>query len=115
MTTGDKIYELRKQLGLTLEDVGNAVGVGKSTVRKWEKGMIQNMRRDKIHALAVVLNTTPAHLMGWEQVEQTNDTITDVVVRMRTDAEFFSAVESLLELDRDKLSLVKQMLSAFQK
>lgn len=115
MTTGDKIYELRKQLGLTLEDVGDAVGVGKSTVRKWEKGMIQNMRRDKIHALAVVLKTTPAYLMGWEQVEQTNDIITDAVVRMRSDAEFFSAVEMLLALDSDKLSLVTQMISAFKK
>jgi len=34
----------RKELNLTLEDVGNAVGVGKSTVRKWENGDIENMK-----------------------------------------------------------------------
>ena len=69
MTIGEKIHTLRKQYGLTLEDVGNAVGVGKSTVRKWETGLIANMGRDKIQALATVLHTTPAYLMGWEEFE----------------------------------------------
>lgn len=34
----------RLELGMTLEDVGDYVGVGKSTVRKWENGMIDNMK-----------------------------------------------------------------------
>lgn len=70
---GQKIFELRKQLGLTLEDVAKAVGVGKSTVRKWETGIIANMRRDKIASLAKVLHTSPAYLMGWEELDQSID------------------------------------------
>ncbi len=62
---GKRIYGLRKGLGLTLEEVGHSVGVSKSTVRKWEQGIIANMRRDKIKNLATVLHTTPAYLMGW--------------------------------------------------
>ena len=62
----EKIKSLRELHGLTLEQVGNAVGVGKSTVRKWETGQIANMRRDKIASLAKVLRTTPGYLMGWE-------------------------------------------------
>lgn len=61
-----KIKALRTEQNLTLEQVGKAVGVGKSTVRKWETGAIANMRRDKIAALAKVLKTTPAYLMGWD-------------------------------------------------
>lgn len=61
-----KIKDLRQQRGMTLEQVANIVGVGKSTVRKWETGMIANMKRDKIAALAQALGTTPAYLMGWE-------------------------------------------------
>ncbi len=60
-----KIYDLRKKHNLTLEQVAKIVGVGKSTVRKWETGMIQNMRRDKIALLAKALHTSPAYLMGW--------------------------------------------------
>lgn len=60
---GEIIYERRKELGLTLEDVGKAVGVGKSTVRKWENGMIKNMGRDKLAALAQVLQLDPVRLV----------------------------------------------------
>lgn len=58
-----KIYNRRKELGLTLEEVGKAVGVGKSTVRKWENGMIKNMGRDKIAALARILKMDPVELV----------------------------------------------------
>ena len=67
----ERIKNLRQEKGLTLEQVADVVGVGKSTVRKWETGMIANMRRDKIADLAKALGTTPAYLMGWpEETEQ---------------------------------------------
>lgn len=77
-----RIKMLRKEKGLTLEQVANIVGVGKSTVRKWETGMIANMKRDKIAALANALGTTPAFLMGWKEQEEENlptneETLTD--------------------------------------
>lgn len=72
-TVGQRIKALRKEYGLTLEQVGDAVGVGKSTVRKWETGMIANMRRDKIAALAQVLHTTPTYLMGWKEEIQVDN------------------------------------------
>lgn len=66
-----KIRDLRSLHGLTLEQVARYVGVGKSTVRKWETGVIANMRRDKIAKLATALHTTPAYLMGWEDEPST--------------------------------------------
>ena len=65
MELNQRIKDLRLKKGLTLEQVGDYVGVGKSTVRKWENGMIENMRRDKIAKLAQILGTTPDYLMGW--------------------------------------------------
>ena len=68
-----KIKELRLAKKMTLEQVADIVGVGKSTVRKWETGMIANMKRDKIALLAKALSTTPAYLMGWnEETEKKN-------------------------------------------
>lgn len=64
---GKKIHELRMQKGMTLEELGNIVGVGKSTVRKWENGIIANMKRDKILKVSVALGVSPAYLMGWEE------------------------------------------------
>ena len=68
-----RIKALRQEKGLTLEQVADVVGVGKSTVRKWETGMIANMKRDKIALLAKALDTTPAYLMGWKENEEKKD------------------------------------------
>jgi transcriptional regulator with XRE-family HTH domain len=59
----NKIKARRIELGLTLEEVARAVGVGRSTVRKWETGMIKNMGRDKIAALARVLQMNPVEFV----------------------------------------------------
>lgn len=68
------IKELRAQQGMTLEELGKKVGVGKSTIRKWETGEIANMRRDKIARLADALNVSPGYLMGWDiDVDQSNN------------------------------------------
>lgn len=105
-----KIKDLRQKNGLTLEQVANIVGVGKSTVRKWETGMIANMRRDKIAALAKALGTTPVYLMGWEEEQKKNDIQADIILKMRSDPKFMSAVEALYKLDEEKLQSVEQML-----
>ena len=72
-----RIKALRQEKGLTLEQVAEVVGVGKSTVRKWETGMIANMKRDKIADLAKSLGTTPAYLMGWEEDAEQKDSPTE--------------------------------------
>lgn len=74
MDMARKIKALRQEQGLTLDQVAQVVGVGKSTVRKWETGMIANMKRDKIAALAKALHTTPAYLMGWDDSKEEEKT-----------------------------------------
>ena len=59
----NKIKARRLELGLTLEDVAQAVGVGRSTVQRWESGLIKNMGRDKIAALANILQMNPVELV----------------------------------------------------
>lgn len=67
MNIGKIIKNRRLELDLTLEEVGNLVGVGKSTVRKWENGMIENMGRDKISLLAKALNISPLVLLDMDE------------------------------------------------
>ena len=89
---------------MTLEQVAVIVGVGKSTVRKWETGMIANMKRDKIALLAKALSTTPAYLMGWDE-----NISTPIVEQHITESE-----QLLLDLFRkvpeDKQEMVIQMI-----
>lgn len=58
----------RSELRLTLEDIARHVGVSGATVSRWEKGEIENVRRDKIAKLAEVLAVTPGYLMGWSEL-----------------------------------------------
>ena len=82
-----RIKDLRLEKGLTLEQVGNLAGVGKSTVRKWETGMIANMKRDKIASLAQALGTTPAYLMGWEETTNNEQNKLISLIEQLTDEE----------------------------
>ncbi|WP_347134419.1 LexA family protein [Staphylococcus capitis] len=69
------IKSRRKELNLTLEQVGDLVGVGKSTVRKWETGDIENMKRDKIVKLAKALRVSPSYIMGIEEEQPQLETL----------------------------------------
>lgn len=69
MDIGKRIKELRQQRGLTLEQVGNVIGVGKSTVLKYEKGETKNMKRSHIQKLATFFGVSPTYLMGMEDLE----------------------------------------------
>lgn len=78
MEIKDIIRKRREELNLTYEQLGNMIGVGKSTVRKWETGMIENMRRDNIVALAKALNISPSIIMGWNNEAEDNDNDNDL-------------------------------------
>ena len=83
MSIVDLIYNRRLQLKLTLEEVGNSVGVSKSTVKKWESGDISNMKRDKIALLAKVLQISPIDLIVEEPEESTASPLPPENVYMR--------------------------------
>ena len=69
MEIKDILKNKRETLGLTCEDVGKRVGVSPSTISRWERGDIANMKRDKIAKLAEVLKISPSVIMGWDEPE----------------------------------------------
>lgn len=72
MNIGQEIKRLRTEKGMTLEQLGNKCDVGKSTVRKWENGMIKDMRRDKIEKLANALDVSPSHFFEYDSSNEKN-------------------------------------------
>lgn len=66
----DVIRIRRKELGLTYEELGKKCGCDKSTVRKWELGEINNMRRDKIIRLSHALDVSPLVILGMEDFNE---------------------------------------------
>ena len=92
----NKLRYRREELGLTLQEVADYVGVSSGTVSRWETGNIANMKRDKIAKLSEVLKMNPSSITGWETVKLDNDgNISDFVIRSEE-------LEFLLELRKDE-------------
>lgn len=64
----------RKELNITLEEIGDYVGVSKTTVQRWESGNISNMRRDRIKKLSEILQIDAEQLLGIEMQQETRFT-----------------------------------------
>lgn len=99
MSKGDRIRDLRKSKGITQSEMAKLLHTTKQTISKYEKGIVTNIPSDRIEAMARILETSPEYILGWEeeQINKNNDIIANVVVRMRTDEDFFNAVASLLK------------------
>lgn len=69
MTNGDigsKIKAARKAAHMGQAELGEAIGIGKSSISEWESGK-RSPDIDKVKDIAKVLNVTPAYLMGWDE------------------------------------------------
>ena len=105
--------------GKTQKELADIAGVATSTYNDWLKAK-KYPRIDKIEILANLFHILKSDLIeekeeGRKEMHKNNDTISDIVVRMRIDKDFLSVVEVLNGLDAEKISGVKQMLSAFLK
>ncbi|MBI4857174.1 MAG: helix-turn-helix domain-containing protein [Acetobacterium woodii] len=67
INVGDRLKNRRLELDLTLEEVGKVCGVSKSTVKKWESGEIENMKRDKIVLISKALKVNPIYVLGMDE------------------------------------------------
>lgn len=68
----NKLKELRRERGLTLEEIAERVGTSRQTIHRYENGKISNIPHEKIESLAKALATTPTALMGWDTGEFTD-------------------------------------------
>ena len=66
MTTGQRMRERRKEIGLSAEKVAEMLHLSPATIYRYENGDIEKVPGDFLSPIAKVLNTTPAYLMGWD-------------------------------------------------
>lgn len=61
-TVGKRIRRLRKQAGLTQEELAQKVGLQKSAIAKYENGKVTNIKKETIEQMAEVLGVGPSYL-----------------------------------------------------
>lgn len=70
MTVGDRIKKLRESIEVSQTELARRTQSSKQTIYKYENNIITNIPYNKITALASSLGTTPAYLMGWDEIEK---------------------------------------------
>lgn len=64
---GNRMLSRRKELDLTLEDVGKKIGVASSTIQRYERGLIVRPKIPVIQAIASALETDYRWLTGQDR------------------------------------------------
>lgn len=117
MHIGERIKKRRLELEWSQRELARRMGyTNNSTIVKIEQGKV-DVYQGRIEQFSKVLGVSIAYLMGWqdEETEQKNDLIAEVVLRMRKDKTFASAIENLYKLDNEKLETINQMLNTLFK
>ena len=106
--------------GVTNQQLCDALDFKYTTFMDWIKG-VTYPRIGKVEAMANYFGCEKSDLIEeklTEEIKKDNDTLANIIVRMRTDKKFSSVVESIYTMDPSQIDAVKQMietLKAFNK
>lgn len=108
-----------ERAGITQKELAEIAGVSAPTMNEYLSAK-KYPRIDKIERMANHFHILKSDLIEEKtderkEMQKNNDTLSDIVVRLRTDSDFLSLVETLNNLDQDKILGVKQLLTAFLK
>ena len=70
MDRGAKIKQLRLEKGWSLQDLGDRLGVGKSTVRRWENGEIASLKAETLKAIADAFGVSPLEFFDSQDADE---------------------------------------------
>ena len=98
MEVKDILRQRREELGLSMRQLADVLGVSESTVSRWESGYIAHMKRSMIARLASALQISPLVIVGVE--DQKQDGETDEAVTL---------LQQLRDEDRALLAVARNM------
>ena len=119
-TTQERLREVIQETKKNPSILAKETGLHKGTIYRYLSGEVEP-RHDATHKLALALNVSETWLWGYDvpkkrqDWQKKNDTIADAVVRMRTDEDFLSVVETLLAYDTETMQAAKIVLKALGK
>lgn len=103
---GKLIHDRRKELGITLEKIGNACGVNRTTVMRWETGRAKDIKRSHIEILSRLLYIPIEVLLGLKEEAYIEDA---ELVLIKKD--IVNSINSIN--DKSKLENVKKYIEVF--
>ncbi len=102
----------RKELGLTLEEIGNSIGVSKATVQRYESGEIKNVGHAKISALSKILNISPSYLLGFS--DDVKDDTSEIIDLIYSRPELSALLSIAKNSSKEEIEQLVNMLNTFK-
>ena len=123
---GRRLKELRTQKGFSMDKLIELYNskydakMNKSTLSRYENGLQEPIYTVVVN-LANFFNVTIDYLSGGQDDDaeaqfirhKKNDTITDIILQLRTDSELLDMVQNISALSAEQRSAVQTLLSAF--
>ena len=105
MTFGEKIRARRIELNMTMEDLGHAVGVQRSAINKYEKGMLSNPKKSMVEAFARALDVPVLYLLDEDpasRMELTQAEHSIIIAYRQSDESTRAAVRAVLHVEDER-------------
>lgn len=126
LTIGQRIKNRRLELSLSVEEVASKLGKNRATVYRYEKDDIKDLPITVLEPLAKVLETTPADLMGWEEIDSSfsgKEAPSDIYAKFAQNierhhgkaSELLKTYNQLSSENKDKTILYSKQLLSLQK
>jgi len=116
----ERLREAMLEAGKKQADLARETGLDKGALSSYLSGKYEPKQK-AIAALARALNVTEMWLWGYDvpkvrtPEQKKNDTLVDVVSKLRNDPEFFEVVAQLAELPAEEYKSLKSIISALRK
>ena len=98
-------------------DLSDKTGIPKGAISYYLAGKSQP-KADRLYKISVALGVSEAWLLGFAvsmdrtEVQKKNDTLAEVVVKLRNDPDFYEVVSMLAQLPPAEYASIKQLVAA---
>ena len=116
MTVGEKIHYLRTKHNMTMDDLARELGVQRSAINKYEKGIVVNLKRSTIVSLCRVFGVSSSYFLDDDQLPEEivpDDTDQDRLEALHQDPRLgllFDRVRNMSDADKDKMLQIANVI-----
>ena len=120
MELRDRLRQAMDLRGLRATDLVEKTGIPKGTVSYYLSGKTEP-KADRLYLLAQVLDVSEAWLLGYDVAmnrtddQKKNDQLAKLIVKLRSDEEFYNTVVALSELSGDQYQSIATLVATLKK
>lgn len=114
-----RLKEAIDSAGMLPIDLSKKTGIPKSMISYYLSGKTEP-KADRLHIIAKALDISEPWLLGFDVPkhrtadQKKNDQLAQLIVKMRTDEDFYNTVAALAELSEKQYQGVQQLIAAFK-